>query len=388
MATSPPEAGGYAAGVSSSAPGDPTAGPSAPAGRNPIGALVTGISRRVRTLIVAGGLFLVLLILAMTLPVPYVVLSPGPTYNTLSTTEVDNKEQAIIAIDGRTPNKTSGNLNLTTVSYSTSKLTVFDALSAWLQDDEVVVPRSSLFPPGQSTADVDKQNTADFTESQDDAIAAAGCELGYPPKFGVLTVLSNGAAAKQLRPGDLITSVDGRPTTSQDALLAELGKLSPGTTVTVAITRAGKPMNVRVTLGKPLQGRSGASLGIGPGEICQMPFTVDLGLGNQIGGPSAGMMFALGIIDKVGKNDLTGGRFIAGTGTIDAAGKVGAIGGIQLKMIAARNAGATVFLAPAGNCDDVKGAIPSGLDVIKVSTLHQAVQDLEAIEKGQSVAHC
>jgi PDZ domain-containing protein len=374
--------------VSSPPPGEPTDGQSAPSGRKPLGALVGGISRRVRTLVVAGALFLVLLILSMTLPVPYVVLSPGPTYNTLGTTQVQGKDQSIIAIDGRTPNKTTGNLNLTTVSYSTSKLTVFDALSAWLQSDEVVVPRSSLFPPGQSTQDVDKQNTADFTESQDNAIAAAGCELGYPAKFGVLTVLSSGAAASKLAPGDLINTIDGKPADTQAKLLALLAAESPGTKVTVAFTRAGKPMSASVTLGQPVEGRKGASLGIGPGQVCQMPFTVDLGLGNQIGGPSAGTMFALGIIDKVGKQDLTGGRFIAGTGTIDVNGKVGPIGGIQLKMIAARNAGATVFLAPAGNCSDVKGAIPSGLNVIKISTLHQAVQDLEATEKGQAVAHC
>jgi Lon-like protease len=374
--------------VSSPAPGDPTDGSSTTGGRNAIVALISGISRRVRTLLVAGALFLVLLILAMTLPVPYVVLSPGPTYNTLSTYQVGSKDQPIIGIDGRKPNKTSGNLNLTTVSYSTSKLTVFDALSAWLQSDEVVVPRSSLFPPGQSTEDVDKQNTADFTESQDNAIAAAGCELGYPAKFGVLTVLSDGAAAKKLQPGDLLNTLDGQPVNSQNALLAQLTKQAPGATVTIGITRVGKSKDVSVTLGKPLAGRSGASLGIGPGTVCQMPFTVDLGLGNQIGGPSAGTMFALGIIDKVGKDDLTGGRFVAGTGTIDADGKVGAIGGIQLKMIAARKAGATVFLAPAGNCSDVNGAIPDGLDVVKISTLHDAVQDLEATEKGQSVAHC
>jgi PDZ domain-containing protein len=350
--------------------------------------MISGISRRVRTLLVAGALFLILLVLAMTLPVPYVVLSPGPTYNTLGTYQVNSKDQPIIVIDGRTPNKTTGNLNLTTVSYSTSKLTVFDALSAWLQSDQVVVPRSSLFPPGQSTADVDKQNTADFTESQDNAVAAAGCELGYPSRFGVLTVLSDGAAAKKLQPGDLLNTLNGQPVDSQAKLLAQLQKETPGTTVTLGITRVGKPQDVQVTLAKPLAGRTGASLGIGPGDVCQMPFTVDLGLGNQIGGPSAGMMFALGIIDKVGTDDLTDGRFVAGTGTIDADGNVGAIGGIQLKMIAARNAGATVFLAPAGNCSDVNGAIPSGLDVVKVSTLHQAVQDLDATAKGQSVAHC
>jgi PDZ domain-containing protein len=340
------------------------------------------------TLIVAGVLFLVLLVLAMTLPVPYVVLSPGPTYNTLGTYTVQGQTEPIIVIDGRATNKTTGNLNLTTVSYSTNKLTVFDALSAWLQSDEVVVPRSSLFPPGKSTEDVNKQNTAEFAESQDDAVAAAGCELGYPPKFGVLTVLSDGASHDKLEPGDLLDTVAGQRTESQAALLAVLSKHKPGETVVVGVTRLGKPLDVPITLGKPLDGREGASLGITAGSVCQMPFTVDLGLGNQIGGPSAGMMFALGIIAKVGPENLTDGRFIAGTGTIDRTGKVGAIGGIQLKMIAAHNAGATLFLAPAANCDDVRGAIPDGLDVVKVSTLHDAVRDLEATEKKQPVPHC
>jgi PDZ domain-containing protein len=111
-------------------------------------------------------------------------------------------------------------------------------------------------------------------------------------------------------------------------------------------------------------------------------------LGNEIGGPSAGMMFALGIIDKVGPRDLTGGRFIAGTGTIDADGKVGPIGGIPLKMIAAREKGATIFLAPAGNCAEVRDTTPKGLTVVKVSTLHQAVTDLLALQQGKPVPHC
>jgi PDZ domain-containing protein len=99
-------------------------------------------------------------------------------------------------------------------------------------------------------------------------------------------------------------------------------------------------------------------------------------------------MFALGIIDKVGSVDLTKGLFIAGTGTIDPTGKVGPIGGIALKMIAARHKGATIFLAPAGNCSDVSGAVPKGLQVVKVSTLHEAIQDLLAIQAGKPVPHC
>jgi PDZ domain-containing protein len=108
----------------------------------------------------------------------------------------------------------------------------------------------------------------------------------------------------------------------------------------------------------------------------------------DIGGPSAGMMFALGIIDKLTSLDLADGRFIAGTGEITAAGQVQAIGGIQQKMVGARDAGATIFLAPASNCSDVDGSIPAGLRVVKVSTLSQAVSDLEALKAGRSVPSC
>jgi PDZ domain-containing protein len=118
------------------------------------------------------------------------------------------------------------------------------------------------------------------------------------------------------------------------------------------------------------------------------PFQVDLGLADQIGGPSGGLMFALGIIDKVGPTDLTKGLHVAGTGTIDPTGAVGAIGGIQLKMIAAQRAGATVFLAPASNCTDVRGNIPNKLNVVKVDTLHSAVSDLLALQQGKDVPHC
>jgi PDZ domain-containing protein len=119
----------------------------------------------------------------------------------------------------------------------------------------------------------------------------------------------------------------------------------------------------------------------------KFPFTVKFSVGD-IGGPSAGMMFALGIIDKLTNLDLTGGKFIAGTGEITASGQVQAIGGIQQKMVGARDAGATIFLAPASNCSDVKGAIPAGLRVVKVATLTQAVSDLEALKAGRSVPSC
>ena len=108
----------------------------------------------------------------------------------------------------------------------------------------------------------------------------------------------------------------------------------------------------------------------------------------DIGGPSAGMMFALGIIDKLTGLNLTGGRFIAGTGEITQSGQVEPIGGIQQKMVGARDAGATVFLTPASNCSDTTGAVPAGLRLVKVSTLSQAVTYLEDIKAGKPVPSC
>jgi PDZ domain-containing protein len=339
----------------------------------------------VRTLIVAGVLFLVLFILALTMPVPYVILSPGPTFNTLGT---DGRGNMIIVIQGKKPTKTTGHLNLTTVSIHNNPLTAFQVVSAWLQHDEVVVPHSSVYPPGTSEQKTNERNAEDFLASQDNATEAALCELHYPHGFGVLKVSPKGPSHGILQPGDFFVSVDGQPATSAATLTKVLSTETPGKTVSVAVTRAGKTAQLQVKLGPPLPHRTGATLGVTVATGCLAPFTVDLGLANEIGGPSAGLMFALGIIDKVGTVDLTKGRFVAGTGEIDAQGKVGPIGGISLKMIAARKKGATVFLAPAGNCGDVRNATPKGLQVVKVSTLHDAVQDLLKIQRGEAVPGC
>lgn len=343
------------------------------------------MSRRVRTLLVSGVLFLVLLVLALTMPVPYVILSPGPTFNTLGT---DDAGHTIIVIHGTKAKSTSGHLNLTTVNVSVQPLTAFAALDGWLLHDEVVVPKSSIYPPGQSRQRVDQQGTADFAQSQDSATAAAFCELGYPKGFGVIMVGPKGPSDGVLRPGDRLLTLNGRSISSSAKITAVLNAQTPGTVATVSVTRSGTPATLRVKLTKPPKGGTGARLGISVANGCLAPFEVDLGLGNEIAGPSAGLMFALGIMDKVGPVDLTKGRFIAGTGTIDSTGKVGPIGGIALKMIAARQKGAGVFLAPSANCGDVLAATPKGLDVVKVDTLHSAVQDLLALQAGNPVPHC
>jgi PDZ domain-containing protein len=355
--------------------------------RIPGGRAFASLSRRVRTLVIASVLFIVLFALALTMPVPYVILSPGPTFNTIG---IEQGSQVIV-IQGRKPNQTSGHLNMTTVSISGGSVTPVQALVAWLKGDEVVVPKSAVYPPGQSEQQTNQQNTEEFQQSQDSATAAALCELGYPKGFGIIDVSSDGPSHGILEPGDRFISVSGTPVASRDQLDAALSAHQPGDKVTVVVNRRGETARLTVTLGKaPDTGK--AYLGVVPDNTCLAPFTVTIHLAD-IGGPSAGMMFALGIIDKVGyvdkgPVDLTGGRFIAGTGTINASGKVGAIGGIQLKMLAARRKGASVFLAPASNCSDVRGATPSGLQVVKVSTLHEAVQDLLRIQHDQPVPSC
>lgn len=355
--------------------------------RIPAPAFWTRLSRRLKTLITAAVLFTVLIVLFFTVSVPYVILSPGPTYNTLGKDDGGNQ---IIVINGAPANQTTGNLNMTTVNVTTGRVDVFQAFVGWLKSDQVVVPRASVFPPGVSQQQVQQQNAADFTESQDNATAAAFCELGYPKGFGIVMVKKGGPSDGKLHPADTFTSINGTAVSDYKSLADVLGKQTPGTTVPVVVQRGGRPVTVQVTLGPAAKGRTGATLGVSvsSGNACLAPFEVDLGLGNQIGGPSAGLMFALGIIDKVGHQDITHGRFIAGTGTIDPTGKVGAIGGIQLKMIAARRAGATVFLAPSDNCGDVRGAIPHGLNVVKVDTLQHALDYLADLQQNKPVPHC
>lgn len=343
------------------------------------------MTRRTRTLVVAGGLFVVLFVVAVLMPVPYVVLSPGPTYNTLST---DSQDRTIIVIRGRETNPTTGHLNLTTVDITSNRITAFQAIIGWLQHDRVVVPRSTIFPPGQSQEQVNQQDTEQFASSQDNATAAAFCQLKYPRGFGVLGVDANAGAKGKLQPFDQLVSLDGTPVDTQQKLTAALATRKAGETVTIAIKRLGKAMTVPIKLSEPGNGQQGARIGITVGQQCFAPFQVDLGLGDQIGGPSAGLMFALGIIDKVGSTDLTKGAYVAGTGEIQPDGTVLPIGGIQLKMIAARRAGATLFLAPAANCPDVRGATPRGLKVIRIDNLSGAVQDLLNVQQGKPVPAC
>jgi PDZ domain-containing protein len=344
------------------------------------------MSRRSLTLLIASVAAAAAIAVSVLVPVPYVILGPGPTLNTLGN---DTSGKPLITISGHATYPTTGHLNMVTVSYQGgpgANLNIFTALAAWLNPNEAVVPESELFTPGQSQQQTQQQNAQEMTGSQQTAVAAALTELHIPYTTLVTVVQAEPGypAYGVLKAGDVLKAVDGQPVSGQSQLQALIRAHPAGSTLTVTISRNGQTQQVKV--GTKLVGGEPV-MGVEIGGQYTFPFKVNFSVGD-IGGPSAGMMFALGIIDKLTTLDLTGGKFIAGTGEIEAGGQVDAIGGIQQKMVAARQAGATVFLAPAANCSDTKGAIPPGLRVVKVSTLDQAVTYLEALKANRPVPSC
>jgi Lon-like protease len=342
-------------------------------------------TRRQLTLLVAAAGVAAAVIAASLLPVPYVILSPGPTLNTLST----HAGKPLIEISGHRTYATSGHLNLVTVSYQggpSDGFNVFTALQAWLSPHEAVVPESELFGTGQTQQQVTRQDTQQMTGSQQLAQAAALCQLGIP--YRVLDTVSfvypQLPAAGVLHRGDIITAVDGKPVTCRASAGTLIRARKPGAPVRLAIDRHGSTRQVRL---KTVSSHGQAVIGVGVFENYRFPFQVKINVG-AIGGPSAGLMFALGIMDKLTPMHLTDGRFIAGTGEISANGAVSPIGGIQQKMAGARAAGATIFLTPAANCPDTAGAVPQGLRLVKVYTLAGAVRDLQALAAGRGAPSC
>ncbi len=342
--------------------------------------------RRSLTLSIAGIATLIAIAVAVLVPVPYVILLPGPTLNTLGN---DTSGQPLIKISGHQTYPTTGHLNMVTVGFQGGpgvRLNIFQALRGWLSPTNAVVPEAEIFPPGQTAQQTHAQDVEQMASSQQTATAAALSELHIPYQTITVVVATTPGypASTVLKAGDEIEAVDGKPVTGPAGLSSLITAHPAGSQLQLTVVRQGKTLSAQVTSkessGKPV-------IGVEVQQQYKFPFTVTIDVGN-IGGPSAGMMFALGIIDMLSPLNLTGGKFIAGTGEITAAGQVQPIGGIQQQMAAARSAGATVFLTPAANCSSTAGAVPAGLRIVKVSTLSQAVSDLEAIKAGKSVPSC
>jgi PDZ domain-containing protein len=346
--------------------------------------------RRTVTLTVSGVLLAGFAAGALFQPVPYAELTPGPTFDVLGSQD----GTPLITITGRTTYPTTGQLRMVTVGVSDEsyQMPLGEAIAGWLTKNEAIVPKDTIYPEGETQQQSDAENTEEMTDSQDSAVTAALAALDIKPTGSEVVVASvndGSPAAGKLQPGDVINAVDGTAISTggsagMNALTSAIQKVTPGAQVTFTVTRDGKKQSV--TTGTVGSGGK-AQVGISIESENVFPFSVDIQL-NNVGGPSAGMMFALGIIDKLSASSLTGGRIIAGTGEIDASGDVSPIGGIQMKTIGARDAGATVFLAPAANCAEAKANQPAGLELVKVNTLQDALNALADLREGKTPPLC
>jgi Lon-like protease len=340
------------------------------------------VNRRILTLIVALVPIVVFGLLLAVVTVPYVSLGPGPAFDTLG--EVNGKQ--VVDIKGTQTHPTSGHLDMTTVSQR-DDLSLAEALTLWLSGQEQLMPRDLVYPPGQSREEIDKANDADFKESEHSAEYAALGYLKYPQAVTVAAVNDPGPSVGKLQAGDSVQAVNGTPVATVEQFTSYLKNTKPGQPVTVDFRRKNAPPGVaQITLGSNKDRKYGFA-GLSVMDAPWAPFVVDFNLAN-VGGPSAGLMFSLAVVDKLTTGNLAGSKFVAGTGTIKPDGTVGRIGGIVHKMTAARDAGATVFLVPAENCYEATSDKLPGLQLVKVDNLRGAVNALHAVTSGGQPPSC
>lgn len=362
------------------------------------GHAITHPSRRGWMLLISAGTTLLLLAVAFFLPVPFVKLAPGPTFNVIGTDD----GEPVIRISGAETYPVTGNLDMTTVLESGGPrggLTFVDAIASWLDPSDAVVPRELIFPDDVTGEQVQQRQAMLFSTSESDAVAAALNYLKMPViSTTVVTAVFQGSPADGvLVPKDEILAIDGTKVTAPDQVAKAIRARPIGTTFAITVRRDGveKDGSMQDNVEQTVQVTSAANpdnaevpyIGITVGTFYSAGFPIDFTL-TDVGGPSAGLMFATGIVDKLTPDNLTDGKHIAGTGTIEPDGTVGPIGGIRQKMAGARNAGAELFLMPKAHCTEAAGHIPDGLTVVPVETLTQGVEAIQAYTAGKPVASC
>ncbi|MDT3396368.1 PDZ domain-containing protein [Streptomyces sp. B1866] len=352
--------------------------------------------RRTATMLASLLMLIGLLCAGVLIHVPYAEMSPGPSYNTLGR----HNGECVLRVSGQENcDAVRGHLNMTTVRVTGSdyKMNLVEAVYGWLGHDDIVVPHDTLYPDDKSPDEVNQENAAEFSESQESAKVAALRELRRPVRSRVVVaaVVKDSPSRGKLHAGDVIREVDGSAVHEPGDVAKLVTKHRPGQRVVFSIVPAKQAAaaeksrddsayrrSVTITTRKAPDGDR-AVVGIQAGTDYTLPVRIDIRLAD-VGGPSAGLMFALGIVDKMSPVDLTGGKFVAGTGTIDDQGRVGPIGGVELKTIGARKAGARYFFTPAENCPAAAGDVPGGLTLVKVTTLHDALESLKKIRTGDT----
>ncbi len=331
------------------------------------------VKRRTMTLVV-GATPILALAAALSSPalsVPFAAEGPGPLFDVLG--DIDGEEA--VSVTGGDPDPSEGKLEMTTVAVA-HRLSLAQVMGMWASPEKRVVPIEAVFPPGVSQDEVKERNALMFTDSEANATASALRELGLPIEVTVALVTEEGAAAGVLEEGDVLRAIDGEPVDRPETLQSTVAAHAPGDSVALDVVRDDEPMTLDVELGEHPDDSDRAFLGIGMAAQPAGDVDVEYNV-SGVGGPSAGLMLSLGVVDKLSPGDLTQGRHIAGTGTIDGVGVVGPIGGITHKIAAARDAGADMFLVPRDNCSEALTAEAGDMKLVSVGDLDAAIDALE-----------
>lgn len=321
-------------------------------------------------------------------PAPYVIESPGPVLDVLGEIDIDGEATPLIEIPDETVYPADGSLSLLTVNLSGSPDQLpswFEIALVWFDDNRVVYPVEVAFPAGLTSEESNERGRIAMRSSQQESVAAALVHLGYevPGVVLVAEVLDGEPASGVLELNDEIHTVNGVEVVDLAGLRQSIADNGTETPIELGIRRGGWEQTVQVTPRPGEDPDPAPVIGVLTAASYDLPVEVDFTLGN-IGGPSAGLVFALGIIDKLTEGSLTGGASVAGTGAIGAGGEVAGVGGVRQKMRGADAAGADFMLVPRENCADVLGQVPGELVVVPVSTLDEAIAALESI--GSDVA--
>ncbi|MFT4232289.1 MAG: PDZ domain-containing protein [Leucobacter sp.] len=326
-----------------------------------------------------------LVLLASVVPSPYAIEQPGPVVDTLGETPVDDRSVPVVAIEDAETYPTSGELNLLTVSILGDP----DRPQSWLSlvpalfdPSRRVAPVSEFYPSGMTVEQRETENTALMDGSQAQAAAAAFRELGEEvgAQLTVAGVSDGGPADGVLEPGDVIAEIDGEPVADFAALRDRIAEAGAGGELRFGILRDGAERELVLEPRAP-EGGEEPLIGVTIATSYELPAQVDINL-SQIGGPSAGLVFALAILDRLTPGEMLDGLTVSGTGTMSDDGRVGAIGGLDQKMWAAQRAGSDLFLMPVENCADLPEQLPPGLRIAPVDTLEEAVSAIEAAAAG------
>lgn len=331
--------------------------------------------------------FILFTVFAATRPVDFVKEQPGEAINTLG--KYEGKD--IISVSGVPTYESKSKLELTTVSVfgnPDNGLLAVQVVLGWINPQAEVLPTEAVYGH-VTTAQANEAGRQQMRSAQSNAVTSAFVAAGYriPTTLKISYVAPQSRATGLIKEGDVIIALQANGKRQEvhnyQEILEMLSTIAPDSLVTLEVERGGKPLSATFATISAGEGRKDSLLGLGLDVDEKLPAKVGISLG-EVQGPSAGLMFSLGLYDKLTVGDLAGDLIVAGTGTVDGAGRVGPIGGVQHKVVAAQNTGATVFLTPEENCQELVNLKPNTQQIAKLKELAKKADGLQTLQPADS----